>query len=120
MDERLNLLRDAGVIDKDIHSGMLRVVALFAGRHLPVYSEQGEIVVTHMANALMRSRRGEVIEPLDGELLNEMASSMLWASVLELHGEALQLFAVAIHPNEEGYLQANLYGLYMAAIEHAG
>jgi hypothetical protein len=33
--------------------------------HLPVTASK-EIAITHMANALMRSRRGEVIEPLDG------------------------------------------------------
>lgn len=59
MENRLNLLCEAGVIDKDICSGMLQVVRRLDEEWcLPVYSEQGTMAMTHMASALMRSRRG--------------------------------------------------------------
>lgn len=65
METRLNLLCDAGVIDKDICKGMMQVVNVLETEcHLPVRSEQGTMAMTHMASALMRSRRGEEIEPL--------------------------------------------------------
>ena len=65
MKTRLNLLCDAGVIDKDICKGMMQVVNVLETEcHLPVRSEQGMMAMTHMASALMRSRRGEEIEPL--------------------------------------------------------
>ena len=38
--------------------------------------------MTHMASALMRSRRGEEIEPLDNELLAELAQSSHWQAVV--------------------------------------
>lgn len=79
METRLNLLCDAGVIDKDICKGMMQVVNLLETEcHLPVRSEQGMMAMTHMASALMRSRRGEEIEPLDAELLAELAQSSHW------------------------------------------
>lgn len=72
METRLNLLCEAGVIDKDICKGMMQVVNVLETEcHLPVRSEQGTMAMTHMASALMRSRRGEEIEPLDNELLAE-------------------------------------------------
>lgn len=65
METRLNLLCDAGVIDKDICKGMMQVVNVLETEcHLPARSEQGTMAMTHMASALMRSRRGEEIEPL--------------------------------------------------------
>ena len=101
METRLNLLCEAGVIDKDICKGMMQVVNVLETEcHLPVRSEQGTMAMTHMASALMRSRRGEEIEPLDNELLAELAQS-----------------ALEVNPCEEGYLLANLYGLWMAANE---
>lgn len=116
MENRLNLLCDAGVIDQDICSGMLRVVRrLNEEWRLPVYSEQGTMAMTHMASALMRSRRGEVIEALDGELLDELMQSDLWPTLLLVHQALLEEFAVTLHANEEGYLLANLYGLWMVA-----
>ncbi|ALR78996.1 hypothetical protein [[Enterobacter] lignolyticus] len=115
MENRLNLLCEAGVIDRDICSGMLKVVQrLDKEWQLPVYSEQGAMAVTHMASALMRSRRGEVIEPLDGDLLQEIRLSSIWSQVHQVHCALLQEFAVTVHENEEGYLLANLYGLWMA------
>ena len=60
METRLNLLCEAGVIDKDICKGMMQVVNVLETEcHLPVRSEQGTMAMTHMASALMRSRRGE-------------------------------------------------------------
>ncbi|MDL7362861.1 PRD domain-containing protein [Escherichia coli] len=112
METRLNLLCDAGVIDKDICKGMMQVVNVLETEcHLPVRSEQGTMAMTHMASALMRSRRGEEIEPLDDELLAELAQSSHWQAVVQLHQVLLKEFALEVNPCEEGYLLANLYGL---------
>jgi hypothetical protein len=118
MEERLNLLCEAGVIDRDICTGMLQVTRLLDERwQLPVYSEQGSIAITHMASALMRSRRGEVINPLDNDLLAEAAESACWPQILRAHQTLLKNFDVSLHCHEEGYLLINLYGLWMAAQE---
>ena len=51
METRLNLLCDAGVIDKDICKGMMQVVNVLETEcHLPVRSEQGTMAMTHMAS----------------------------------------------------------------------
>lgn len=85
METRLNLLCEAGVIDKDICKGMMQVVNVLETEcHLPVRSEQGTMAMTHMASALMRSRRGEEIEPLDNELLAELAQSSHWQTGLSI------------------------------------
>ena len=118
METRLNLLCEAGVIDKDICKGMMQVVNVLETEcHLPVRSEQGTMAMTHMASALMRSRRGEEIESLDNELLAELAQSSHWQAVVQLHQVLLKEFALEVKPCEEGYLLANLYGLWMAANE---
>lgn len=69
MEKRLNLLCDAGIIDRDIRDGMSEVIKMLETVYeIPVRNEQGEMAITHMANALMRSRNGEEIAPLDDEL----------------------------------------------------
>ncbi|MFP2515127.1 PRD domain-containing protein [Buttiauxella agrestis] len=114
MEERLNLLCDAGIIDRDICEGMLGVVEqLESVWAIPVRNEQGEMAITHMANALMRSRRGEDIGPLDEELLEEIVMSQAYPELLPIHRAMLAPFDVTLHPNEEGYLLANLFSLWM-------
>lgn len=116
MENRLNLLCDAGIVDRDICNGMLQVVHRLDDQwHLPVYSEQGEIAITHMANALMRSRRGEIIEPLDADILAEITHSSCWDDIHQLHLALLAEFDVTVHENEQGYLLANWFGLWSAA-----
>lgn len=116
MENRLNLLCEAGVIDKPVCNTMLRVVRrLETEWHLPVHTDQGTMAITHMASALMRSQRGEVIAPLDGELLAEMAQSPFWPAILQAHQALLKECDVTLHASEEGYLLANLYGLWMGA-----
>jgi hypothetical protein len=118
MENRLNLLCEAGVIDKDISTGILQVIKqLDEEWSLPVRTEQGVMAMTHMASALMRSRRGEVIEPLDSELLAELEHSFHWVAILQVHQALLEHFDVVLHPHEEGYLLANLYGLWMVVHE---
>ncbi|MGV2651230.1 UNVERIFIED_CONTAM: PRD domain-containing protein [Escherichia coli] len=113
METRLNLLCEAGVIDKDICKGMMQVVNVLETEcHLPVRSEQGTMAMTHMASALMRSRRGEEIEPLDNELLAELAQSSHWQAVVQLHQVLLKEFALEVNPCEEGYLLAMRIPLY--------
>lgn len=59
MEDRLNLLCEAGVIDRDICDGMKVVVTQLETRWaIPLQNDQGAMAITHMANALMRSRRG--------------------------------------------------------------
>ncbi|POP43211.1 PRD domain-containing protein [Superficieibacter electus] len=116
MEERLTLLCEAGVIDKDICDGMLTVAAqLESVWAIPVRNEQGEMAITHMASALMRSRHGEIISPLDEELMEEIRSSEAYDQLLIIHQALLDPFEVVLHPHEEGYLLANLYSLWMVA-----
>lgn len=116
MEERLNLLCDAGLIDRDICDGMMDVVVqLETVWAILVRNEQGEMAITHMANALMRSRRGEEIGPLDADLLGEIISSDAWPQLQPIHQAMLEPFDVRLHPNEEGYLLANLFSLWMVS-----
>lgn len=116
MEERLNLLCQAGIIDRDICDGMLEVVTqLETVWAIPVRNEQGEMAVTHMANALMRSRRGEEIGPLDPDVWDEIVTSTAWPQLEQIHQALLAPFGIQLHPNEEGYLLVNLLSLWMVS-----
>lgn len=115
MEERLNLLCDAGIINQDICDGVSGVVnQLETVWGIPVRNEQGEMALIHLANALMRRRRGEEIAALD-DALNEIARPSEWAQLQPIHQAILACFDVVLHPNEEGYLMASLFSLWMGS-----
>lgn len=76
IDARLNILCQSGVIDQDIGQGLDQVInRLEHFWQLPVHGDQGVMAITHMANALMRTRRGEEIAALDPAILAEIVQS---------------------------------------------
>ncbi|PHM74085.1 PRD domain-containing protein [Xenorhabdus kozodoii] len=112
IEQRLTILLQGGVIDQDIHDSMLEVVRTLEDIWLiPVHHPLGEMALAHMASAFMRSRRGEIIAPLDQAILAKLKQSEYYDQLLIIHRSLIEKFAVALHPNEEGYMLANLYGL---------
>lgn len=115
METRLQILHDAQVIDTEVYIGMLEVVKRLEQHwQLNIRHTQGEMMITHMANALTRARRGEIIAAIDPELLDEIEASSVFANIREINSDLLSLFPFAIPDSELGYLLANVFGLYLA------
>jgi hypothetical protein len=120
METRLQILHDAQVIDKDVYHGMLAVIARLEQHwNLRIRQAQGEMMITHMANAMMRARQGDIIPAIDAEILAEITRSDFYANIQEMHHDLLSLFAFTVPEYEQGYLLANLYGLVLAQQESA-
>ena len=101
METRLQILHDAQVIDEEIYHGMLAVVSRLEQHwQLRIRHAQGEMLITHMANALMRTRRGEIIPALDAEVLAEIAESARYPAIQTLHQDLLTPAAKC--PNSPG------------------
>ncbi|MDR0217569.1 MAG: PRD domain-containing protein [Enterobacteriaceae bacterium] len=115
MEQRLAILLQGGVIDQDIYNNMLNIVHILEDVWLiPIRHPQGEMALTHMASAFMRSRRGETVFPVEKEVLEKIEQSEHYPLLLKIHRSLLQRFVLKLHPNEEGYLLINLYGLILA------
>ncbi|MFZ4835596.1 PRD domain-containing protein [Rouxiella sp. Mn2063] len=113
METRLAILAEAGVIDEDIHQAM-RKVTLRLEKHwqLPVRTEQGTLALTHLANAIMRARRGEVIQGIDDELRQELESLETFPMIFSIHQDVMAHFPLAVPEYEVGYLLVNLAAMY--------
>ncbi|CDL85934.1 hypothetical protein [Xenorhabdus cabanillasii] len=119
VEQRLAILLQGGVIDKDIYENMLDVVHILEDIWLiPVRHPQGEMALTHMASAFMRSRRGEIVSPVEKEILEKIERSEYYTQLLTIHHSLLEKFTLTLHPNEEDYLLINLYGLILATKTH--
>ncbi|SFN84478.1 PRD domain-containing protein [Xenorhabdus japonica] len=115
IEQRLTILLQGGVIDQDIYDNMQNFQHVIVDIWLiPVCHPQGEMVLTHMASAFMRSRRGERVSPLDKDILVKLEQSEYYNQLITVHRSLIRKFTVALHPNEEGYLLANLYGLMLS------
>ncbi|MDN0123345.1 PRD domain-containing protein [Yersinia aleksiciae] len=113
IDSRLNILLQAGVIDADIAQGLDQVINRLENFwQLPARGSQGVIAITHMASALMRTRRGEEIQALDSAIYDELVQSEDIHYIREINQDLLAYFSLNPAENEIGYLLVNLYSLY--------
>lgn len=113
METRLAILAEAGVIDEDIHQAMRLVTLRLEGHwQLPVRTEQGILALTHLANAVMRARRGEEIQGIDDELRAELESLEEFTQIAVIHQDVMGHFPLNVPEHEVGYLLVNIAGLY--------
>ncbi|WP_145491879.1 PRD domain-containing protein [Yersinia aleksiciae] len=113
IDSRLNILLQAGVIDADIAQGLDQVINRLENFwQLPARGSQGVMAITHMASALMRTRRGEEIQALDSAIYDELVQSEDIHYIREINQDLLAYFSLNPAENEIGYLLVNLYSLY--------
>jgi len=113
METRLAILAEAGVIDEDIHQAMRRVTLRLENHwQLPVRTEQGTLALTHLANAIMRARRGEVIQGIDDELRQELESLEAFPMIFSIHQDVMGHFPLTVPEYEVGYLLVNLAAMY--------
>jgi len=113
METRLAILAEAGVIDEDIHQAMRRVTLRLENHwQLPVRTEQGTLALTHLANAIMRARRGEVIKGIDDELRQELESLEAFPMIFSIHQDVMGHFPLTVPEYEVGYLLVNLAAMY--------
>lgn len=116
MEMKLAILAQAGVIDNDIYQSTLRVISRLE-KHwgLPVRNEQGELAMIHLANAMMRVRRGEEIQGIDASLLAELVEMQNYQQVEQIHNDIMVHFPLPVPEQEAGYLLMNLASLYQRA-----
>ncbi|WP_050113394.1 PRD domain-containing protein [Yersinia thracica] len=115
METRLKILYDAQVIDSAVYCGMLNVLTRLEQHwQLSIRHPQGEMLITHMANALMRASQRQVIPAIDDEILKEIEATAIFANIREINNDLLSLFVFEVPDHELGYLLVNLYGLHLA------
>lgn len=112
MEQRLSILLMGNVINQSVHDAMLKVIDALENQFaVNIRSDQGNMALTHMASAMMRSLQKQEIEPIDAEILAEIETAGIYPKVQEIHQALLSFFDFKVMPSEEGYLLANLYSL---------
>ena len=70
---RLGLLKDGGQIDQETYEKLLEVPVIIKDKWgIEVLEENGAMLITHMAAALMRVKRGETVSPMEEEILLQL------------------------------------------------
>ncbi len=115
--QRFDILRTAGLIDDAVYRIITAVRQQFVQWQVDCETAQVEMLLTHLAMALMRIQKDEQQTiGLDDEIWQEVTESERYPELLAYHQRILSLIAIElphllISAQEESYLIANLYSL---------
>ncbi len=109
---RLNLLVDAEEIDAFIRDVLIAFVKTVEARYsLRVTEENGAMLVSHLAMALGRIRRGEQLEPVDDDIFAEVREMPIYKELPALYRPLEKDLQITLPQVERDYLALHLGAL---------
>ncbi|MGR5149887.1 hypothetical protein ACQKP8_25495 [Photobacterium alginatilyticum] len=117
MQQRLTLLKDAGVISQVAHDGTIKAVDLLVTEwQLDTSTEQLQMAMTHLARAVDRILSDQPIEQgLDEDILAEIMNDNEFPVIQAINNKVLDVFGIEQAPDTENtFFLSNLFSLYCA------
>lgn len=109
LDLRLTILRDAGQISQETHRRITDAIQwLNDKRKLTLTEDNGAMLVTHLAVALERIQKNELVEPLAPMLLEEVTKSQHFADAQAITAELETVWNVSLPESERGFVLLHL------------
>jgi mannitol operon transcriptional antiterminator len=109
LDTRLDLLLSSGTVSKEVDAAVRAVIARLADRWGIVLTEEnGSRLVTHLAMALMRIRRGEPVAAMDPGALQEFRDCDSFPKAAEIAADLIVWAKLTVPDSEREYLDTNI------------
>ena len=115
LDERIEVLRSCGFVD-DVQAEELGRMAMILVEECGV-SRESEVLatlVTHVAAALKRVRKGEPVSPLSQEALDDVRESPVFEEALRIQREILGIITTELPNAEKDFVLVHVGGLLIS------
>lgn len=102
---RLDLLEGAGEIDSSIKESVVNFVKTIEDKYfIKVTEENGSMLVTHLAMALSRIKKGKKIESINEELFEEVRKTKMYNELPEYYKKIEDELNIIIPKEEKDYI----------------
>ncbi|WP_352404390.1 PRD domain-containing protein [Sporanaerobacter acetigenes] len=102
---RLDLLEGAGEIDSSIKESVVNFVKTIEDKYfIKVTEENGSMLVTHLAMALSRIKKGKKIESINEELFEEVRKTKTYNELPEYYKKIEDELNIIIPKEEKNYI----------------
>ena len=106
--QRLDILRDGGVLSQENFERVLGIIAYFKDRHgIELTEENSSAFVTHLCSALERVSNGDPVEELDSEIYEDVVIQSTFERASQISGELREMHPM-IPESELMYLNMHL------------
>ncbi len=108
--QRLEILRNSNVIDEHIYVQLMNFITRLKDKwKIELTEENGAMMVTHIAMALQRIKRGEAVNEIDENVYSEVLKSERIDEIRDIYADAQEnVFTEEIPEEEKKYIYINL------------
>lgn len=118
--ERLDILKEAGVISDDIRDAVIEFAESFEKKYsLTMTEENASMLITHLAMSLARIKNGEEINGMDELTMDEIRQSKIYGELPEFYGIFEDKLQIRLPESEKGYIALHTCAI-MAKSENEG
>ena len=106
--QRIQILKMGGVIGEDVAEFMNKVIDMMAADYPQVGMDPAAMFTTHLAMALERIKKGEVVEALDAEIFAEVEESPEYPMAVEFRNKMLSFCPVEFPQSESQFIAMHI------------
>lgn len=109
---RIDILKDNGVITKDVQDFMYQVIDYLADQYPAVTQEQATMFITHLAMATQRILAGTIAEGMQAAIFEEVMKHAGYDNALQVLSYIEQHSVVKYPESERQYLVLHLCSMF--------
>lgn len=109
--DRIEILYDGGVIDKEVRELSYKTISWLEQRSIRLDGEKSHMFMTHLAMSLVRIKKGEQVEALEGYLVDELKNNKGHALTQDFINFIEEEGKIKLPESEKGYIMLHLCNL---------
>ncbi len=118
--ERLDILKEAGEISNEIRAAVTEFAKSFEKKYsLTMTEENASMLITHLAMALARIKRGEEVNAMDELTMDEIKQTVIYSELPEFYRMIEDKLQIGLPDSEKGYIALHACAI-MAMLENEG
>lgn len=106
--QRIQILQMGGVIGNDVAEFMNKVIDMMAADYPQIGMDPAAMFTTHLAMALERIKKGEIVEALDDEIFAEVTAAPEYPMALQFREKMLSFCPVSFPESESQFIAMHI------------
>lgn len=102
--QRIQILQMGGIIGEDVAQFMNGVIDMMAADYPKVDMDRGAMFTTHLAMALERIKKGEIVDAMDEDMWAEIQEAPEYAQAVEFRDKMLAMCPVEFPESESMFI----------------
>ena len=111
---RIQILKNGGVIGEDVAEFMNKVIDMMAADYPQIGMDPAAMFTTHLAMALERIKKGEVVEALDDEIFAEVLETPEYPMAVQFREKMLSFCPVELPESEAQFITMHICNMLAA------